>query len=93
MNKRSDWEIYLAILNALEKMKTNQEDIYKTNIMHHVHMNWKSFNKHFKKLEQKEFIEKNKENYQITKKGKKLHQTLKKLQQLLNVPKNKKNQK
>ncbi|WGI17121.1 winged helix-turn-helix domain-containing protein [Methanonatronarchaeum sp. AMET-Sl] len=83
MKKRSDWEIYLEILDTLKKMKLREEEIYKTNIMHEVNMNWKSFDKHFKYLEQKKFVQKNNKDYKITQEGKKLHNTLNKLNNLL----------
>ncbi|OUJ18763.1 Transcriptional regulator containing HTH domain [Methanonatronarchaeum thermophilum] len=79
MKKRSDWEIYLAILENLNEMKNKGNKIIKTNVMHEINMNWKSFNKHFIYLEQNQFLKKNNEDYEITKKGQKLHQTLKTL--------------
>ncbi|UOY09389.1 winged helix-turn-helix domain-containing protein [Methanonatronarchaeum sp. AMET6-2] len=80
MRKRNDWEIYLEILEKIVKMNSEEKQVLPTNIMHEVNMNWKSFNKYFKTLEQKKFIKKEKNGYRTTKKGEQLEKTLKTLQ-------------
>ncbi|OUJ18765.1 Transcriptional regulator containing HTH domain [Methanonatronarchaeum thermophilum] len=75
MKKRSEWEIYLDILDSLSE----NGSMKKTSIMHDVHMSWKPFNNHFGFLNENGFITESDYGYNVTDKGK---ETLKNLRQI-----------
>ncbi|WGI18105.1 winged helix-turn-helix domain-containing protein [Methanonatronarchaeum sp. AMET-Sl] len=72
MKKRSEWDIYLDILESLSQ----NGSMKKTTVMHDVNMSWKPFNNHFSYLTEKKFTIENNNGYQITEEGKNLLKNL-----------------
>ncbi|OUJ18442.1 Transcriptional regulator containing HTH domain [Methanonatronarchaeum thermophilum] len=75
MRKRSEWEIYLCILESLNQ----NQPIKKTTIMHNVNMSWKPFNNHFGYLTENQFIQEKNNEYYITGEGKNLLKNLRQI--------------
>ncbi|WGI17122.1 winged helix-turn-helix domain-containing protein [Methanonatronarchaeum sp. AMET-Sl] len=82
MKKRSEWDIYLDILESLSQ----NGSMKKTTVMHDVNMSWKPFNNHFSYLTEKEFITENNKEYHVTEEGKNLLKNLRGIKKTLENP-------